>query len=917
MHTNMALRIHSYSRNANYHATMEYHRDGSWTDMSERIMTGSGSQWMPISIQKSYRQLDTCSLSLRNEDGLLTPENETSAYNLNGASAYDPLIDASRKVRIKQGIYCYAELSEDGTASAGTAPSGGTTDLLNDGLFGDVTDPTDAGWVHWGAVASGADLVLKIDLGDQLFARHGVISFLSNAGASPQIELPASVLFEYSTDDSTYYPIGEAFDMTEYDNSQTGQNFLAYFTDCDKTCRYIRATITNTAEENEIYIDEFAVYGGTASTFQGVYTITGYLGDSINVNNNGVIDLQFRDARKKEADNRRCELTRLYKNLRPEQIIFDLLTSNSYWTPQGTSGANLITDPSFELNTGWTYAGGAHRAKKEVRTGNWEAHITNTDEYILQENIAVLPETEYVFEFWHNGETDTGIHAELIPDVGSTIREPAVGSTTGVGTWQRIRKTFTTEAGTSTIDIKILCDIQKFNAIEDVSLYKSSDIVTDTYDCPLTATEIDWTYETNLSDFIVTKWQGQQGTILDYINELSELVGWVYDIDGEGVRQFWMPPENQTIADPYMNFFGARQIGPDNFTRTYTDEEVRNFIKIVGYEKGNKEVPREYRQEQSISKYGVRYARITEPLIKSASMSDALAKALLRDFAFAGRGLDADIVGDFDMDRVKYICTFNEPVRQYLTNDELWIVESYSHDMTIAGNGFHRGKLNMKRYYSSAPAIVSNVAGTGAANSIEVTWDANTETNLDGYYVYWSTTPEGGFTKRTKVAINTDTITGLTDGTGYWIYVTAINSTAGESDPSGIIYCKAGVGNSGDEATTWGITNLSAAAYSGWLGSYNIQATWTPSLEYSPVEMNVVLYGPQSVTPPTLANEYATIIATDATETDFFNRHSDRVNLYAGTTYYIKIVITEVIINNISYKFGTPLSSNIASVVWS
>ena len=914
MQTDMALRIHSYSLNPDYHATIEYHRDGSWHDFSERLITNQ-----PISISKSYRQVNTCTFVLNNNDGLLTPENQSSAYNLNGASTYDALIVPARKIRVKEGINCFSSVSETKTVTSTPSPTAGALTRLADGLYGDVTSIADADWVHWSALGSGATIVLKIDLGSQLVVQHGCISFLSKSGEATPVKLPSTVQFAYSTNDSTYVNIGSAFDMSKYSDATLGQNYLAWFTDALVTCRYIRATITNITSTNEIYIDEFAVWGGTTTTFKSIDAFMGYLGDSIDVGaSSGVVNLQFRDVRKREDDNKRTELTRVYKNQRPEQIIYDLLTDNGYWTPQGTSGSNVILNPSFEKdNADWSYFNGAVRLNREARTGSYIVNLNDTDEYIEQHNVPVNASSDYVFEFWQKGETDTRFHVQITQDGGKPdILIPAVGSMSGVGNWQKISQTITTGAGVTVLGIHICGDAAHNFSVDDVALYLSSAIVTDTYDCPLLSTEIGWGITDNLTDFEVTKWQGQQGSILDYIDELAKLVGLVYDADGSGVRQFWQPPENETIAHPYMNFFAKRLIGPDKTKRTYTDEDVRNHIKIVGYETGNKEVPREYRNEQSIVQYGDRYARINEPLVKSADMSDYLGASLLRDFAFAGRGVETPIIGDFDIDRTKYICTFDEPVRTFLTKSELWTIESYNDAMCIAGQGYHKATISTKRFYSFQPSPVANVAGVGGASKIDVSWTARVESNIGGYFVYWGTSPAGPFTKRSKVLTNADSITGLTNGTTYWIYVTAVNTTDGEGMPSAIIACKAGAGNSGNESTTWDITGL-AATKSSFGHGYSINLKWTPSLVYNPDSMIINAYGPSSINPPGNIADHSSLSPKNGVEISYHVTLSSGVNLIAGVTYYFMLGIKSVTINRKVYTFGSPLLSNVVSIVWS
>lgn len=918
MHSDMSLRIHSYSRNPDYHAQLYYVRDSAWNDLTDRLLVGRNGGPVPITVNKGYRQVSTCSLMLNNEDSLLTPENTTSAFNLNAADEYDPLINPSRKVQLKQGINCYASLSESGSITASVVASGGTLADLLDGLYGDVTNESDTEWVYWTDVAGDASVALTIDLGSSLIVRHGMVSFLSKG----TIDLPASVQFSASADDSTYTNIGSAFDMSRYNDSTAGQRFLAWFTDIDASYRYVKATITNISTTNSIYIDEFAVWGGTSTTFKSVDAITGYLGDSIDVDPDGCINLQFRDVRKKESDNRRTELTLEYKDQRPEQIIYDLLTNLQYWNEGSTDNTNLVSNGNFESGaTGWTLSDAGDRISVTSGSGYPGGHsavgrlVASAARNAQQTGIAVTAEKTYFLSWWHRSEWNAyGTYVEIVTDTAETTRYPASGEISFTDSWSRAVTEWTTPAGASSVTLKVYFTLATglVGGVDDIQLQEV--LSYSGYSNAITPDEIGWSPDDNLTDFVVTKWQGQQGTILEYIEELANLVGWVYDADGSGIRQFWQPSENLTIASQYMDFFGNRIIGPENCKRTYTDDDIRNLIKLVGYENGNNEVPREYRHEASIASYGVRYARITEPLIKNTTMSDYLGKALLRDFAWAGRGCDVAVIGDFDIDRMKGVCTFKEPTRLLLDKSELWAIQNYATEMRIAGKGFYRGVLSTKRYFSSMPAVVETIAGTGGNTTIDVSWDANTEIDLDGYYVYWSTAADGTFTKRDKVVTNADTITGLTNGTAYWFYATAVNIAGVEGEPSAIVRCLAGIGNSGTEATTWGISGLTATLTDN-TSSIALDLSWTPSLVFDPDFIVVNLYGPSTASPPTIARNHGPVNVADSVEAHYYNNYNT-VDYTSGTTYYWRLGISEVVIKGIHYKFGSHLLSDVASGEW-
>ncbi len=936
--TDMQLRIHSYASNPAYDFTFEYYRDSAWTDLTSRVVVRStdGNEF-PVRVSKPYRGMYSAELTLDNSDGLLTREDRESALNLNGASEYDPLMDEARKVRLKQGIYCYGLISDGITPTVDTALDGGVPARLTDNTFGTVTDETDVDWCYWTAVASEATRTVTIDLGSAQTVRHGMISFLSMTSASPQIMLPSTVQFQYSTNGTDWTNIGSAFDLSHYKNSISGQRYLAYFNDCDRSARYVRAVITNIAEENEIYLDEFSVWGGaTADTQILKGTFCGYLGDDISApSKEGYITVRFQDVRKKEQDNNRVPVTLEYRDKRPEEIIYDLLTNESYWSSAETEGTNLVTDPSFELGThpGWTAASGGTRKSTKARTGTYCIELDQANETLTTDAGAEVPVTagdDYLWEIWVYSPPVAAREFHLtftFDDPSATVqRFPTVGNyEIGSTSYVRLAGRFTAPAGATGFTFLVTKDTGGDGdwRVDDVTVKKVSSTATIPYDSVLDSSEIGWAHDDNLSDFKITRWQGRGKSILGYINELADAIGWVYDADGDGTRQFWEPEYNRTTAHSYCNYFGSRQTrGP---VRKYTGKDMINSLELVGYEGGNTEVPRRYRHEASIARYGVRHRRIVEPLIRTADHSDWVAKAFFRDFAYAGSGLESEVVGDFDVERPYRIYSHNEEVRVALkkashANAELWAMWGYETEMCTAGpdyGGYYRASYEGRQYMSSQPDPVADIAGTGGNTNIAVAWTANTEADIDGYYVYWASgdsPSDWDFTKRTKVTAATDTITGLSNGNAYWIYVTAVNIGGIESEPSAIIRCLAGVGNSGDEDTTWGIASLSAALTDN-DPTVVADLSWTPSLDVTPDYITVSLAGPHTSATPTYLTEQAKITPVDSVAHHYYATYR-RVDYPLGITMYWRLALREVVILDKHYKFGAVLYSAAASAAW-
>lgn len=69
----------------------------------------------------------------------------------------------------------------------------------------------------------------------------------------------------------------------------------------------------------------------------------------------------------------------------------------------------------------------------------------------------------------------------------------------------------------------------------------------------------------------------------------------------------------------------------------------------------------------------------------------------------------------------------------------------------------------------------------GAATTVNLAWDANTEADLSGYRLYQSTAAGGPYTMvQTLGKVTTTSVTGLPDGRFYWV-LTAFDTVGNES----------------------------------------------------------------------------------------------------------------------------------------
>jgi chitinase len=78
--------------------------------------------------------------------------------------------------------------------------------------------------------------------------------------------------------------------------------------------------------------------------------------------------------------------------------------------------------------------------------------------------------------------------------------------------------------------------------------------------------------------------------------------------------------------------------------------------------------------------------------------------------------------------------------------------------------------------------ISTTIKAQAAVTSVQVLWDANTETDLVGYKVYWGVSPKTYTNSVTIGKVTTVTLTNLVVGVVYYIAATAYNSAGLESD---------------------------------------------------------------------------------------------------------------------------------------
>src|SRR5579871_2633562 len=99
-----AARVQRHSQWAETLCELYYYRDSQWWAFPSSIVMEERQH--PVLLRR-YRRPAQLRLMLNNEDGYLTRSNLESPYNYDLAAAYDPVVDAHRKVCFRVGCRCW------------------------------------------------------------------------------------------------------------------------------------------------------------------------------------------------------------------------------------------------------------------------------------------------------------------------------------------------------------------------------------------------------------------------------------------------------------------------------------------------------------------------------------------------------------------------------------------------------------------------------------------------------------------------------------------------------------------------------------------------------------------------------------------------------------------------------------------
>ena len=354
----LATRTHRQSAHTENPAELWYYRDSTWRLFPVQPLYGPE---VGIELTQIYKQPATLGFTLPDTDGNYQSENQNSPYNVNGVGAYDALVDEARKICLRVGTKCYANLAAGLTPTSTLAPSLGALTLMTEGLTG-LCPGTPSLYTQFAPVSQ-ATFSITVDLGASKLLYHTVIRFGTSVGTC---SLPANVQVSVSTDGASYKAlparpvhgdgITESSVPGDWIESPTGQTCEFAFCDMQVSARYVKFIVTPIGSQT-LWIDELAVYGGTSSTVLGCNIFTGYMGDQIEFTAKGQVQCIAVDVLKRLADNNDNFLTAAYRltsagGIELADIVHSLLTSTGYWKSLNTK--NDYDSPLTAAEVGWS-----------------------------------------------------------------------------------------------------------------------------------------------------------------------------------------------------------------------------------------------------------------------------------------------------------------------------------------------------------------------------------------------------------------------------------------------------------------------------------------------------------------------------------------------------------------------------------
>ncbi len=348
------LRVHRQAIRQAIHSELWYEREGAWSLFPAQPVAEKNKH--PV-LNWSYQQPATFDFEVWDAQGLLTPENQESSYNYDSVPSWDPLIDEARKIVFRVGVFCWENIVAGASPSSTTLTlngSGGTvTKMTNGSLENAATTPlapSEMAWYHH----SNSVNEIVYDLGGVASVKHAAIRLIQRSALTDSI-LPSTIQVLTSRNGTTWdsFPVMPVDDDNtnnlpgDWGKSPDGVAVEIATCDLDIGARYVKFRIF-ASDTGNVMIDEIVVYGGASGDFLGANVFTGYLGDKIDIGNDGKIACSAVDVLKKMGDNNEAQLTAHYVLSDTMDIASSLCQSTSYW-----NGLNTYQTGFTNTEIGW------------------------------------------------------------------------------------------------------------------------------------------------------------------------------------------------------------------------------------------------------------------------------------------------------------------------------------------------------------------------------------------------------------------------------------------------------------------------------------------------------------------------------------------------------------------------------------
>lgn len=383
-----------------------------------------------------------------------------------------------------------------------------------------------------------------------------------------------------------------------------------------------------------------------------------------------------------------------------------------------------------------------------------------------------------------------------------------------------------------------------YSLLTAASIWKGS---AGAYDSAFTAGEIAWTSGSNAANFKFPVWQGQSNNIYGYIAEILHSIGFDLQADGSGVLHLYEPPYRQVIPD---RVFIADDDGNNDcwgLTPHDDDVDLRNKVVVRSGNPLSGATNTVVVQVNSVAQFGELMTTIDDPIALDQNTREKIAGYVIRDYAWRLGTITGTIKPDPNTG-VKRVIAFRATrrlsmyARGYsatadIRSQQVWITEKVDETITP---GDWTASIACSQYVGLGPTFPTLLTATpriGVNTIIDLAWTAPIDGDVRDYGIYVSSVNDtDGFTLKPLHLVGGPTpsyaVTGLTPGTRYWFYVTAIGQNGQESAPSTVVSAVAG-GASGDDSL-WTITDLgvnflqAVPPFDGngfW--EYEIQLQWT------------------------------------------------------------------------------------------